>query len=160
MNQKSLADGAYGPYVRTMNRINMEEAFHFKSGEDMVLTLMSGTSPARSGWLRRRSTAGGTVSLMFFGPADKPNCEARPPMRWRMKILRRRTTFDGSSNRFAPAALDLSLTINTVTKDDEGNVISKRPDENLRQDENRRLVLHRAGLGRVLESHQRQRPLQ
>ena len=38
MNQKTLADGAYGPYVRTMNRINMEEAFHFKSGEDMVLT--------------------------------------------------------------------------------------------------------------------------
>jgi ring-1,2-phenylacetyl-CoA epoxidase subunit PaaA len=43
MNQKTLADGAYGPYVRTMKRINMEEAFHFKSGEDMVLTLMSGT---------------------------------------------------------------------------------------------------------------------
>jgi len=35
--------GSYGPYVRTMKRINMEEAFHFKSGEDMVLTLMSGT---------------------------------------------------------------------------------------------------------------------
>ena len=30
MNQKTLAEGAYGPYVRTMNRINMEEAFHFK----------------------------------------------------------------------------------------------------------------------------------
>ena len=44
MNQKTLADGAYGPYVRTMRRINMEEAFHFKSGEDMVLTLMSGTT--------------------------------------------------------------------------------------------------------------------
>ena len=43
MNQKTLADGAFGPYVRTMRRINMEEAFHFKSGEDMVLTLMSGT---------------------------------------------------------------------------------------------------------------------
>ena len=48
MNQKTLADGAYGPYVRTMNRINMEEAFHFKSGEDMVLTLMSGTQVTRS----------------------------------------------------------------------------------------------------------------
>lgn len=40
LNQKSLAEGSYGPYVRTMKRINMEEAFHFKSGEDMVLTLM------------------------------------------------------------------------------------------------------------------------
>ena len=41
LNQKSLAAGSYGPYVRTMNRINMEEAFHVKSGEDMVLTMMS-----------------------------------------------------------------------------------------------------------------------
>jgi 1,2-phenylacetyl-CoA epoxidase catalytic subunit len=47
MNQKTLADGAYGRYVRTMRRINMEEAFHFKSGEDMVLTLMAGTRKSR-----------------------------------------------------------------------------------------------------------------
>ena len=74
MNQKTLADGAYGPYVRTMHRINMEEAFHFKSGEDMVLTLMSGTKA------QKEMTQGAfdrwwPISLMFFGPADKPDAE-------------------------------------------------------------------------------------
>ena len=30
-----------------MRRIDMEEAFHFKSGEDMVLTIMTGTKGQR-----------------------------------------------------------------------------------------------------------------
>ncbi len=82
MNQKSLADGAYGPYVRTMKRINMEEAFHFKCGEDMVLTLMSGTVQQRT-LCQDAFDRWWYPSLMFFGPPDKPNCRNLPPMRWR-----------------------------------------------------------------------------
>ena len=84
MNQKTLADGAFGPYVRTMHRINMEEAFHFKSGEDMVLTLMSGTKKQKEMTQEAFDRWWGP-SLMFFGPHDKPGCEDMPPMRWRMK---------------------------------------------------------------------------
>lgn len=134
MNQKTLADGAYGPYVRTMRRINMEEAFHFKSGEDMVLTLMTGTRTQRE-LCQEAFDRWWYPSLMFFGPPDKPNAEQLPPMRWRMKTetndsLRRRFV-----NRFAPAALDLGLKIHVVTKSPDGLVIEKKPDPNLRLNE-------------------------
>ncbi len=134
MNQKTLADGAYGPYVRTMKRINMEEAFHFKSGEDMVLTLMAGTAKQKAMTQEAFDRWWGP-SIMFFGPPDKPGCEKLPPMRWRMKTetndsLRRRFV-----NRFAPAAIDLGLKIHVVVKDEHGIVTSKKPDENVRFDE-------------------------
>ncbi|MBG83601.1 MAG: 1,2-phenylacetyl-CoA epoxidase subunit A [Phycisphaerae bacterium] len=134
MNQKTLADGAYGPYVRTMNRINMEEAFHFKSGEDMVLTLMSGTKSQKQ-MTQDAFDRWWPVSLMFFGPADKPDAESRPPMRWRMKIEKNDSLRQRFVNRFAPAAQDLGLKINIVTKDDKGNVTSTTPDEELVLDE-------------------------
>ena len=134
MNQKTLADGAYGPYVRTMRRINMEEAFHFKSGEDMVLTLMSGTRRQRAMGQEAFDRWWGP-SLMFFGPADKPNAETLPPMRWRMKTERNDSLRQRFVNRFAPAALDLGLVINVVTKTPDGLVTDARPDEQAVLDE-------------------------
>ncbi len=131
MNQKTLADGAYGPYVRTMRRINMEEAFHFKSGEDMVLTLMSGT-PRQKRLCQDAFDRWWYPSLMFHGPPDKPNAESLPPMRWRMKTETNDSLRQRFVNRFAPAALDLGLKIHVVTKNDDGLVLTKTPDEKLR----------------------------
>jgi ring-1,2-phenylacetyl-CoA epoxidase subunit PaaA len=128
MNQKTLADGAYGPYVRTMRRINMEEAFHFKSGEDMVLTLMSGTNRQKQ-ICQDAFDRWWYPSIMFFGPPDKPNSEQRPPMRWRMKMVRNDELRQRFVDRFAPAAIDLGLKIHVVVKDEAGMVIEKKPDE-------------------------------
>lgn len=128
MNQKTLADGAYGPYVRTMKRINMEEAFHFRSGEDMVLTLMSGT-PLQRGMCQEAFDRWWGPALMFFGPPDKPGAEHLPPMRWRMKTVKNDELRRRFVNRFAPAAIDLGLRIHVVEKDGHGSVIAKRPDE-------------------------------
>jgi ring-1,2-phenylacetyl-CoA epoxidase subunit PaaA len=134
MNQKTLADGAYGPYVRTMNRINMEEAFHFKSGEDMVLTLMSGTKGQKA-MTQDAFDRWWPISLAFFGPADKPNCEELPPMKWRLKVERNDSLRRRFVNRFAPAAIDLGLVINVVTKNEQGFVTSATPDEAIALDE-------------------------
>jgi len=134
LNQKSLADGAFGPYVRTMRRINMEEAFHFKSGEDMVLTLMGGT-PGQKAMGQEAFDRWWYPSLMFFGPPDKPNAEELPPMRWRMKTVKNTELRQRFVDRFAPAAMDLGLKIHVVEKDEAGLVTSCRPDENLRLDE-------------------------
>ncbi|NNM27602.1 MAG: 1,2-phenylacetyl-CoA epoxidase subunit A [Phycisphaerales bacterium] len=134
MNQKTLADGAFGPYVRTMKRINMEEAFHFKSGEDMVLTLMSGT-PRQKMIAQDAFDRWWYPSLMFFGPPDKPDAENLPPMKWRMKTVKNDELRQRFVDRFAPAALDLGFVINVVEKDADGLVVAKRPDEQLRQDE-------------------------
>ncbi len=131
LNQGTLADGAYGPYVRTMKRINMEEAFHFKSGEDMVLTLMSGSQKQREMGQEAFDRWWGP-SIMFFGPHDKPNAEQLPPMRWRMKTVTNDGLRQRFVNRFIPAALALGLKIHVVEKDAQGIVTSKKTDEKLR----------------------------
>lgn len=134
MNQKTLADGSFGPYVRTMHRINMEEAFHFRSGEDMVLTLMSGT-PGQKKMTQEAFDRWWGPSLMFFGPEDKPNAENLPAMKWRMKVVKNVELRQRFVDRFAPAAIDLGLTINVVEKDADGMVTSVRPDEKIQLDE-------------------------
>ncbi|MGI9013844.1 MAG: 1,2-phenylacetyl-CoA epoxidase subunit PaaA [Phycisphaerales bacterium] len=134
MNQKTLADGAFGPYVRTMKRINMEEAFHFKSGEDMVLTLMSGTKKQKE-MCQDAFDRWWEPSLMFFGPPDKPNAHELPPMKWRMKTQTNDELRQRFVDRFAPAALDLGIVIHVTEKDEDGMVTSRKPDENVVHDD-------------------------
>jgi len=141
MNQKSLADGSYGPYVRTMRRINMEEAFHFKSGEDMVLTLMSGT-PRQKQMTQEAFDRWWGPCLMFFGPPDKESSKTGPFMQWRIKTQTNDTLRQKFVDRFAPAALDLGLKIHTWKRDAEGRVVRDAggqrtviPDDNIRMDE-------------------------
>ncbi len=141
MNQKTLADGSYGPYVRTMRRINMEEAFHFKSGEDMVLTLMSGT-PRQKRMAQEAFDRWWNPCLMFFGPPDKESVKTGPFMTWRIKTVTNDDLRQQFVDRFAPAALDLGLKIHTYKRDAGGKVVRSPdglpiwvPDENLRRDE-------------------------
>jgi len=134
MNQGTLADGSYGPYVRTMKRINMEEAFHFKYGEDLVLTLMTGTKTQKAMGQEAFDRWWGPA-VMFHGPPDKPNPEQLPPMKWRMKTETNNSLRQRFVNRFAPAALALGLKIHVVKKNEEGLVVEKKPDEKLRLNE-------------------------
>jgi ring-1,2-phenylacetyl-CoA epoxidase subunit PaaA len=121
MNQATLADGSYGPYVRTMKRINMEEAFHFKSGEDMVLTMMSGT-PTQKQMAQEAFDRWWAPCLMFFGPPDKESVKTGPFMRWRIKTATNDELRQQFVDRFAPAALDLGLKIHVANKDENGIV--------------------------------------
>ncbi len=132
MNQATLADGSYGPYVRTMKRINMEEAFHFKSGEDMVLTLRSGT-PRQREMAQEAFDRWWEPCLMFFGPPDKESVKTTPFMRWRIKTATNDQLRQEFVDRFAPAALDLGLKIHTTVKDEHGIVQSRKPDPEIRQ---------------------------
>jgi len=134
MNQATLADGSYGPYVRTMKRINMEEAFHFKSGEDMVLTLMSGT-PRQKQMAQLAFDRWWAPCLMFFGPPDKESVKTTPFMRWRIKTATNDELRQRFVNRFAPAALDLKLKIHVTVKDPDGMVKEMREDNEIRRDD-------------------------
>lgn len=134
MNQATLADGSYGPYVRTMKRINMEEAFHFKSGEDMVLTMMSGT-PRQKQMAQEAFDRWWAPCLMFFGPPDKDSVKTTPFMRWRIKTATNDELRQRFVDRFAPAALDLGLKIHVTVKDQDGMVKEKREDTEIRRDE-------------------------
>src|SRR5207237_9310696 len=134
LNQATLAEGSYGPYVRTMKRINMEEAFHFKSGEDMILTLMSGT-PRQKQMAQEAFDRWWEPCLMFFGPPDKDSVKTQPFMRWRIKTATNDELRQRFVDRFAPAALDLGLKIHLTVKDADGFVKEKRPDTEIRRDE-------------------------
>lgn len=122
MNQKTLADGSYGPYVRTMKRINMEEAFHFKVGEDSVLTLMSGT-PRQKQMMQDAFDRWWNPCLMFFGPPDKESVKTGPFMLWRIKTATNDELRQAFVDRFAPAAIDLGLEIKTNQRDAQGRVM-------------------------------------
>ena len=134
MNQATLADGSYGPYVRTMKRINLEEAFHFKSGEDMVLTLMSGT-PRQKQMTQEAFDRWWEPCLMFFGPPDKDSVKTQPFMRWRIKTATNDELRQRFVDRFTPAALDLGLKVHVTVKDEHGLVKERRPDPEARFDE-------------------------
>jgi ring-1,2-phenylacetyl-CoA epoxidase subunit PaaA len=121
MNQKSLADGSYGPYVRVMKRINMEEAFHFKSGEDMVLTLMSGTKSQKQ-MCQEAFDRWWWPCIMFFGPPDKESVNTSPFMRWNIKTQTNDTLRQKFVDRFTPAAQSLGLKIHVSVKDENGLV--------------------------------------
>lgn len=141
MNQKTLADGSYGPYVRTMKRINMEEAFHFKHGEDMVLTLMSGT-PRQRQLMQEAVDRWWNPCLMFFGPPDKASVKTGPFMQWRIKTATNDELRQRFVDRFAPAAKDLGLVLKTYKRDAQGSILRNTdgsaiwvPDEALRYNE-------------------------
>ncbi len=134
MNQATLADGSYGPYVRTMKRINMEEAFHFKSGEDMILTLMSGTARQKQ-MAQEAFDRWWEPCLMFFGPPDKDSVKTTPFMKWRIKTATNDELRQRFVDRFAPAAIDLGLKIHLTIKDENGLVKRKANGEfDLRED--------------------------
>jgi ring-1,2-phenylacetyl-CoA epoxidase subunit PaaA len=144
LNQATLAAGSYGPYIRTMKRINMEEAFHFKSGEDMILTLMSGTARQKQ-MAQEAFDRWWEPCLMFFGPPDKDSVKTQPFMRWRIKIATNDELRQRFVDRFAPAALDLGLKIHLTVKDEHGLVqrkadgeFDRREDPALRYDETTR----------------------
>ncbi len=131
MNQKSLAAGSYGPYVRTMNRINMEEAFHFKSGEDMVLTMMSGTKRQKD-MMQAAFDRWWWPSLMFFGTRDNKSTHNSIFMRWRLKTVTNDTLRQSFVDRFVPAAKALGLKIHLPGP---SNGDPSRPNPNLEEDQ-------------------------
>ncbi|HMQ14447.1 MAG TPA: 1,2-phenylacetyl-CoA epoxidase subunit A [Phycisphaerae bacterium] len=122
MNQKTLADGSYGPYVRTMRRINMEEAFHFKVGEDSVLTLRSGP-PRQRQMMQEAFDRWWNPCLMFFGPPDKESVKTGPFMKWRIKTATNDELRQAFVDRFAPAALELGLVVKTYRRDAQDRVV-------------------------------------
>src|SRR5260370_17053006 len=108
-----------------MKRINMEEAFDFKSGEDMVLTMMGGT-PRQKQMTQEAFDRWWEPCLMFFGPPDKDSVKTTPFMRWRIKTATNDELRLRFVDRFAPAALDLGLKIHITVKGEDG-LVSRNP---------------------------------
>ncbi len=117
-----------------MNSNNMEEAFHFKSGEDMVLTMMGGTRRQKD-MMQAAFDRWWWPCLMFFGPRDNESTHNTIFMRWRIKTASNDTLRQQFVDRFTPAAKAVGLKIHLP-----GPVNSDPAKPNLNLDEDPKCV--------------------
>jgi len=84
MNQTMLARCSYGPYARSMIRICMEENFHKKQGQEMVILLSQG-SEEQQAMVQDSINRFWWPSLMMFGPHDKNSPNTPTLVKWGIK---------------------------------------------------------------------------
>ncbi|MEK6222541.1 MAG: 1,2-phenylacetyl-CoA epoxidase subunit A, partial [Chloroflexota bacterium] len=84
MNQTMLAKASYGPYSRAMIRICMEENFHKKQGQEMVIFLSQGTDEQKA-MIQDSITRWWWPTLMMFGPHDTDSPNSAVLTRWGIK---------------------------------------------------------------------------
>jgi ring-1,2-phenylacetyl-CoA epoxidase subunit PaaA len=84
LNQTMLARCSYGPYSRAMVRICMEENFHRKQGQEMVILYSQGTETQRK-MIQDSITRWWWPTLMMFGPHDADSPNSGMLIRWGIK---------------------------------------------------------------------------
>lgn len=119
LNQTMLARCSYGPYSRAMVRICMEENFHKKQGQEMVILLSQGTAAQRE-MIQDAIKRWWWPTLMMFGPPDTDSPNTPVLARWGIKTRSNDELRQDFINQLAPDLLALGLRI---------------PDPDLRYDE-------------------------
>ncbi|MCW5873502.1 MAG: 1,2-phenylacetyl-CoA epoxidase subunit A [Anaerolineales bacterium] len=84
LNQTMLARCSYGPYSRAMVRICMEENFHRKQGQEMIILYSQGT-PIQRAMVQDAITRWWWPTLMMFGPHDADSPNSGVLIRWGIK---------------------------------------------------------------------------
>jgi ring-1,2-phenylacetyl-CoA epoxidase subunit PaaA len=106
--QGALLKTSYAPYARILRRICAEEAVHLKHGEDIVLTLASGT-PAQRAMLQDALARWWQPLMHFFGPpGESANGDA---FRWRIRVATNEELRQGFLRKYVPKILRLGLVI-------------------------------------------------
>jgi ring-1,2-phenylacetyl-CoA epoxidase subunit PaaA len=119
LNQTMLAKCSYGPYSRAMVRISAEENFHKRQGQDIVITLATGT-PEQKAMMQDALNRWWWPTLMMFGPHDSDSPNSAVLIRWGIKTKTNDELRQMFINQLVPELQALGLTI---------------PDPDLRYDE-------------------------
>jgi ring-1,2-phenylacetyl-CoA epoxidase subunit PaaA len=119
VNQVANSKGSYGPYVRALERICAEEAFHLKYGHDAVVFQATGTKIQRE-MLQAALNRWYRPLLHFFGPSDKMSQHTEILMRWKVKMGSNDDMRNQFLDMYVPKIWELGLTL---------------PDPNLKKDE-------------------------
>jgi ring-1,2-phenylacetyl-CoA epoxidase subunit PaaA len=119
LNQTMLAKCSYGPYARAMIRICAEENFHKRQGQDIVITLATGT-PQQKAMMQDAINRWWWPTLMMFGPHDSESSNSLILIRWGIKTKTNDQLRQTFVNQMVPDLKALGLTI---------------PDPDLRYDE-------------------------
>lgn len=110
INQTMLARCSYGPYARAMVRICMEENFHKKQGQEMVILLSQGTPDQRE-MIQDAITRWWWPTLMMFGPHDSDSPNSGVLIKWGIKTRTNDELRQDYINQMVPDLQDLGLTL-------------------------------------------------
>jgi ring-1,2-phenylacetyl-CoA epoxidase subunit PaaA len=110
LNQTMLARCSYGPYSRAMVRICMEESFHMKQGQDIVITLARGTTRQKA-MVQDAINRWWWPTLMMFGPPDSESTNSDVLIRWGIKTRTNDELRQDFVNKIVPELHTIGLTI-------------------------------------------------
>lgn len=110
VNQVANSKGSYGPYVRALERICYEEAFHLKQGHDAFVALATGT-PEQRNMLQEALNRWWQPIMHFFGPSDKMSVHTEKLMRWKVKMDTNDNMRQQFLNTYVPKIWELGLTL-------------------------------------------------
>jgi ring-1,2-phenylacetyl-CoA epoxidase subunit PaaA len=110
MNQTMLARCSYGPYARAMIRICAEESFHMKQGQDIVITLATGTSEQKA-MAQDALNRWWWPTLMMFGPHDSDSPNTPTLVKWGIKTKTNDELRQTFINQMVPQLQALGLQI-------------------------------------------------
>src|SRR5262245_58501423 len=110
LNQTMLARCSYGPYARAMLRICAEENFHRRQGQDIVITLATG-SPEQNAMAQDALNRWWPPTLMMFGPHDKESTNSEVLIRWGVKTKTNDELRQTFVNQLVPDLQALGLNI-------------------------------------------------
>lgn len=110
VNQLANSRGSYGPYVRALERICVEESFHLKYGHDAVVTLATGSAIQRK-MVQEALNRWWTPLMHFFGPPDKMSVHTEVLVRWKVKMATNDECRQQFLDMYVPKIWELGLTV-------------------------------------------------
>jgi ring-1,2-phenylacetyl-CoA epoxidase subunit PaaA len=110
LNQTMLARCSYGPYARAMVRICAEENFHRRQGQDIVITLATGT-PKQKTMMQDSLNRWWWPTLMMFGPHDTDSQNSAVLIKWGIKTKTNDELRQNFVDQTVPELMALGLTI-------------------------------------------------
>lgn len=110
VNQLANSRGSYGPYVRALERICIEESFHLKYGHDAVVALATG-SPIQRKMIQEALNRWWTPLMHFFGPPDKMSVHTEVLVKWKVKMATNDECRQQFLDMYVPKIWELGLTV-------------------------------------------------
>ncbi|MCH1615606.1 MAG: 1,2-phenylacetyl-CoA epoxidase subunit A [Acidimicrobiales bacterium] len=98
---------SYGPYKRILRRIIAEEGFHMRNGEELLLTMASGTDLQRT-MMQDSINRWWLPAIQLFGPDSRLD---DPLLRWNIKSERNEVLRDRYIQKFVPQLLNAGFQV-------------------------------------------------
>jgi ring-1,2-phenylacetyl-CoA epoxidase subunit PaaA len=106
VTQRALLETSYAPYVRVMRRVVAEESLHYRHGEDIMLSLASGTDEQFE-MLQEAVTRWWEPTMHFFG--TDVSAEDDPMIHWGVKTRTNEESRQEWISQYVPKLWDMGI---------------------------------------------------